>query len=107
MGKYEVALQKVKDSLRITHNKLDEDIKDTISECLNDLEDSNIPANRNSPEENEDVMKALKLYCHYVYESDIGKSDKYWDRYNEFKSGLLMTGRYDTKEQQERWYGNE
>lgn len=62
-------LTKVKNYLRISHTKLDDDVADSISACLADLRVCGV---RNPSEDTEDVidplvLNAVKLYCKAEY----------------------------------------
>lgn len=89
-------LTKVKNYLRISHTKLDDDVADTISACLTDLLVCGV---RNPSEGTADVidplvLNAVKLYCKAEYTDDTGKAAEYMARYNSLKSCLMMANGY-------------
>lgn len=71
-------LGKVKLALRISHNLLDEDIKETIDTARAELIRSGVSekyANSNHPL----VESAIKTYCLFVYANDDKKTQGYFD----------------------------
>lgn len=83
-------LEKVKTNLRIKHSLLDEDLVDTISACLSDLDTCGVYADQYDPL----VLNAVKLYCRATYTDDTGKAEAYMNRYDALKACLMMAGRY-------------
>lgn len=87
---------KVKNSLRIKHTALDEDIEDTIQAALDDLGVCGVVV---PPAEDPDttdalILNAVKLFCKVEYTDDPGKAAEYQRRYNSLKSCLMMSGKY-------------
>ena len=71
-------LGKVKLALRISHNLLDADIKETIDTARAELIRSGVSekyANSNHPL----VESAIKTYCLFVYANDDKKTQGYFD----------------------------
>lgn len=89
-------LNKVKNKLRISHNSLDDDIADTISACLKDLEVCGIQAPvPDDPQETDPlILNAVKLYCRAEFTDDTGKAAEYMARYDALKSSLMMAEGY-------------
>lgn len=84
-------LEKIKLSLRISHNALDADLEDLINACLADLQVCGIP----EPDPNDAlILNAVKLYVRAHYIDDTGKGDSYMTRYNDLKSCLMMAEGY-------------
>ena len=80
-------LEKIKIALRISHNKLDDDIQSNIDACLADLEVCGIVfAETADPL----ILNAVKLYCRSIYTDDPGKGAEYLRRYEALKSCLMM-----------------
>ena len=80
-------LEKIKIALRISHNKLDDDIQSNIEACLADLEVCGIVfAETADPL----ILNAVKLYCRSIYTDDPGKGAEYLRRYEALKSCLMM-----------------
>jgi len=78
-------LKKIKLSLRISHSKLDEDIRSDIDACLADLEMHGI-VHKN--ELDPLIYNAIKLYCKSCYTDDIAKAAEYKKRYVELRDFL-------------------
>ena len=89
-------LSKVKTKLRISHPALDDDIADTISACLKDLEVCGVQAPvPDDPQEPDPlILNAVKLYCRAEYTDDTDKAADYMARYDALKSCLMMAGDY-------------
>ncbi len=90
MNVMQQTLEKVKINLRITHTVLDEDITDTISACLTDLDVCGVTASQEDPL----VLNAIKLYCKAAFTDDTGKAAAFMERYDALKSCLMMAGGY-------------
>ena len=84
-------LNKVKISLRISHNALDDDVADTIEACLADLKVCGV---QNPDVTNPLILNAVKLYCKAAYTDDTGKAAAYQARYDALKSCLMMATGY-------------
>lgn len=94
-------LSKVKTTLRISHNALDDDLADCISACLKDLSVCGVQApvhddpQETDPQETDPlILNAVKLYCRAEFTDDTGKAADYMARYNALKSCLMMAGDY-------------
>ena len=79
-------LEQVKTDLRISHNKLDEDIQATMQAALLDL--SSGGASTSTDDELQDI--AVKLYCRWHYDF-AGQADRYHDAYESLKNVLSLT----------------
>lgn len=85
------ALTRIKQGLRISHSKLDEDIQSDIDACLADLRVCGII----DPEETDQlIFNAIKLYCRSLYTDDPAKGAEYLRRYEALKSCLMMAEGY-------------
>lgn len=84
-------LSKVKTTLRISHNALDDDLADCISACLKDLNVCGVQA---PVLDDPLILNAVKLYCRAEFTDDTGKAADYMARYNALKSCLMMAGDY-------------
>lgn len=89
-------IQKVKTNLRISHTALDDDLADSISACLKDLEICGVQAPvPDDPQETDPlIMNAIKLYCKAEFTDDADKAAKYMTRYDALKSSLMMAEGY-------------
>lgn len=87
---------KIKNNIRIKHNKLDEDIEDTIKAALEDLNVCGITAPpMDDPQEIDPlILNAVKLFCKVEYTDDPSKAAVYQQRYDSMKSCLMMAGKY-------------
>lgn len=84
-------LTKIKQSLRISHDKLDEDILADIEACKADLKLVGVTyADENEPL----IYNAIKLWCKSSYTDDMTKSAEYMRRYEGLKACLMMAGGY-------------
>lgn len=82
-------LDKIKKSLRISHNKLDDDIQENINACLLDLTIAGVNTNI----EDELIIQAVKLYCKWQYDF-CGNADRFEKAYYNLKMALALSGDY-------------
>lgn len=91
-------LDKIKLSLRTSHDKLDEDIQADIDACLADLRVAGvIYAFETDPL----IFNAIKLYCKSLYTEDPVKAASYAERYKALKSCLMMAEGYGWEDSDE------
>jgi hypothetical protein len=83
-------LEKVKMSLRITHDALDSDISDTIDACKRDLSISGVEIIEDTDEL---IIQACKTYARAEYDFG-GKGEKYKESYELLKQHLSLCGDY-------------
>ena len=84
-------LNKVKTTLRISHDKLDPDIQDSIDACMADLEACGvIHATATDPL----IVNAVKLFCRAAFTDDPEKGAEWLRRYDALKSCLMMAEGY-------------
>ena len=93
-------LAKIKTSLRISHTALDDDVADTISACLDDLQVCGVREEMLSPdiELAPLILTAVKLYCKADYTDDPIKAARYKEGYDQLKACLMMSEGYGYKE---------
>lgn len=84
-------LKQIKQSLRITHDKLDEAIQADIDACLLDLRVVGIV---NTDATDPLILNAIKLWCRSNYTDDVVKSAEYLRRYEALKACLMMAEGY-------------
>ena len=84
-------LEKVKLSIRRSHNKLDEDLQDEIDACLADLRVVGITY---AGEEDPLILNAIKLWVKSTNTDDTAKAAEYRARYEALKSCLMMAEGY-------------
>ena len=89
-------LTKVKLSLRITHDKLDDDIRADIEACQADLRVAGVT---HAAEADPLILNAIKLWCRSLYTDDTVKAAEYIKRYNALKATLMMAGGYGRQEE--------
>ena len=89
-------LQKIKTSLRISHDKLDSDVQDTIDACLADLRLCGVKETKLDPAKDLDplILNAVKLYCRKEYTDDPVKAARYQEGYDSLKACLKMAEGY-------------
>lgn len=86
-----ITLVKIKQAIRRTHNKLDEDLKSDIESCLADLRAAGvIYADDSDPL----IYNAIKLWCRSLDTDDTVKSAEYMRRYEALKGSLMMAEGY-------------
>jgi len=78
-------LIKLKQSIRIAHDKLNDDIETDVDACLADLRVHGIIY---KDEDDALIFNAIKLYCKSLYTDDVVKSAEYKKRYNELRDCL-------------------
>lgn len=89
-------LTKIKQSLRISHDKLDADIQADIEACLADLRVVGVTyADETDPL----IYNAIKLWCRSLYNDDPVKVAEYMRRYDALKASLMMAGGYGRPEE--------
>lgn len=84
-------LDKVKLSIRRSHDKLDEDLLDEISACLADLRVCGIV---HAGEDDPLILNAIKLWVKSLNTDDTAKAAEYRARYDALKSCLMMAEGY-------------
>ena len=86
-----ITLVKIKQAIRRTHNKLDEDLKADIEACIADLRTGGVVyADDTDPL----VYNAIKLWCRASDCDDPVKAAEYWTRYEALKGSLMMAEGY-------------
>lgn len=81
----------IKQSLRITHDKLDAAIQADIDACRRDLRVVGIIyADETDPL----ILNAIKLWCRSYYTDDVVKAAEYVKRYEALKGALMMAEGY-------------
>lgn len=89
-------LGRVKLALRISHDKLDEDIQSDIDACLADLSTCGVI----QPQASDPlIFNAVKLYLRASYTDDTDKGAEYLRRYDALKSCLQMAEGYGWREE--------
>lgn len=91
-----LTLTKIKTSLRISHDKLDEDIAADVDACLADLRICGIV---HVDETDPLIFNAIKLWCRSLYTDDTIKAAEYLKRYNVMKACLSMAEGYGYTEE--------
>ena len=84
-----MALDKIKTALRISHDKLDEDIINNIDACLLDLKRVGV----NVSEPDALIDKACELYCKYQYDYQ-NKGEQFRQSYESLRDALSLCDDY-------------
>ena len=84
-------LEKIKQALRTSHSKLDDDIQADIDACLADLQ---LVGVKYKGEEDPLIFNAIKLWCRSLYTDDPAKGAEYLRRYEGLKACLMMAEGY-------------
>ena len=87
-------LEKIKQAIRRSHGKLDEDLQADIDACLADLRVVGIV---HAGEEDPLIYNAIKLYCRALNTDDPAKGAEYMQRYEKLKACLMMAEGYGWK----------
>ena len=74
----DITIDKIRLGLRISHNKLDDDIQADIDACLSDLQ---IHGVIHKSKEDPLIFNAIKLWCRSLYTDDSAKAAEYYVRY--------------------------
>jgi hypothetical protein len=84
-------LARIKTALRISHDKLDDDIQSDIDACLADLRVCGVTY---ATESDPLIFNAVKLWCRAIYTDDTAKGAEYLRRYDALKSCLMVAEGY-------------
>lgn len=85
-------LQKVKTSLRISHNKLDDELTDLINAALSEL---NIVGITNTNELDPLIIRAVITYCKANFGMNNADSEKLQKAFELLRSHLSLVGDYN------------
>ena len=91
-------LVKVKNYLRRSHDKLDDDLRDTIAACLRDLEIYGVKVVPTDWAVDPLILNAIKLYCKAEDTDDPVKAAAYRERFEGLKASLGMAEEYKAGE---------
>lgn len=84
-------LNKVKAFIRISHNKLNQDITDDVDSCMADLKAHGIVYKDDTDPL---ILNAVKLWCKALYTDDTSKAADYQRRYKELRDCLKVAEGY-------------
>ena len=84
-------LTKIKQAIRRTHDKLDEDLQADIDACLADLRMCGIVY---ADETDSLIFNAIKLWCRSLSTDDTATAVQWMERYESLKSSLMMAEGY-------------
>ena len=87
-------LDKVKQAIRRTHNKLDDDLRDEIESCLTDLKVHGIV---HKDDTDPLILNAVKLWCKAATAADTVKAAEYHKRYLALRDSLKAAKGYGWK----------
>ena len=79
----------IRRSMRITHARLDDDIRRNIDACLLDMERVGI----NVSLDNALIDKAVELYCKSQFDY-LGRGDQFLKNYENMRNAISMSGAY-------------
>jgi uncharacterized phage protein (predicted DNA packaging) len=88
-------LEQVKKFLRISHDKLDDEIQGEIDAGLLDLKVHGIT---HAPSDDALIVNAVKLWCKSLHTDDPAKAAEFLRRYKELRDCLKMAEGYGWKE---------
>ena len=85
-------LDKIKKTMRISHDKLDDSIRDDIEICKKELEMAGVYAK----DADQLLQKACELYV--KWQNDYGgKGERYEKAYNKLKDAMALCGDYNVR----------
>lgn len=84
-------LAKVREALRITHNKLDSELQDVIDACKMDLSIAGI---KKIDDDDPLIQQAVKTYAKAEYEQDVNKANRLAQAYVSLKISMALCGDY-------------
>lgn len=84
-------LEKIKQAIRRTHDKLDEDLQADIDACMADLRLVGVV---HADETDPLIFNAIKLWCRAYNTDDTAKAAEYMTRYEALKACLMMAEGY-------------
>lgn len=84
-------LEKIKQGIRRTHDKLDDDLQADIDACLADLKLHGIIY---AEEDDPLIFNAIKLYCRSTNTDDPGKAAEWLQRYEALRASLQIAEGY-------------
>ena len=87
-------LSKIKLSMRIFHNAIDDDINANIAACMQDLQRVGVSASAaNATAEDALIVKAAELFCKWQYDFN-GKGDQHHKAYENLRDALSLCEQY-------------
>ncbi len=86
-----LTLAKIKQALRITHTKLDDDIQADIEACRADLRVAGVLY---AEDDDPLILNAIKLWCRSLYTDDAARAGEYLKRYTAMKACLMLAEGY-------------
>lgn len=92
-------LAKVREALRITHNKLDSELQDVIDACKMDLSIAGI---KKIDDDDPLIQQAVKTYAKAEYEQDVNKANRLTQAYVSLKISMSLCGDYTEEEGENR-----
>ena len=84
-------LAKVREALRITHNKLDSELQDVIDACKMDLSIAGI---KKIDDDDPLIQQAVKTYAKAEYEQDVNKANRLTQAYVSLKISMSLCEDY-------------
>lgn len=84
-------IDRIKQALRVTHDKLNADIASDIDACLADLRVAGVIY---ADEEDPLIFNAIKLWCKAGHTDDTVKAAEFMKRYEALKASLTMAEGY-------------
>ena len=83
-------LEKIKLSLRVDSDDLDEEIQDTIEACKSDLKLSGV-AESKIVDTDSLILRVVKTFCKAEFSSDNTEAKRYINSYNMLKNHLCLS----------------
>ena len=91
-------LEKIKKSLRITTDSLDEEVEDLIEAAKLDL---NISGVEKIEDDDKLIIRAVTLYCKAQFGYDNPEADRFQQTYDSLKTHLSMSSDYKADDSDE------
>ena len=87
-------IDELKKALRLSHDKLDTDIKSNVDACILDLQRVGVKIPSADSDLNRLEMKAVELYIKWQYDYG-GKGDQYRKNYETLRDSLSLSNGYN------------
>lgn len=84
-----ITTKRIRDSLRISHNAMDDEIRRNIHTCLMDLKRIGVDKSKDDAL----IHKACELYCKWQFDYE-GKGESYQKHYEQLRDSMGLTEEY-------------
>lgn len=92
-----ISEERIRQSMMIKHNKLDDDIKRYLDTCLQDMQMAGV----NKDKESNLKDTACELYCKWQFDY-MGQGERYEKAYKDLRDAMSLCGLYNGRESDEK-----